>query len=242
MAYRSDCDLEFLEKINSSDLDVLVKILVYDKDGDERVTEELTAQERYKRNSPNHHRYWDLIAAEIQCYGANTFMTIFRGGKGVLYKEILCDVCDKIKVNYNKNAATEFIEMNLLMKILTDSMEKMSPDELREIVEELDLKTTTFTTEQVAAALQIAIRMGGFASYKVALIVANAVAKFLFGRGLSFAANAALARTMAIFAGPIGWVITGLWTAIDIAGPAYRVTIPAIIQVAFLRAKLKYGQ
>ena len=27
---------------------------------------------------------------------------------------------------------------------------------------------------------------------------------------------------------------------IDIAGPAYRVTIPVVIQVAFLRAKLKY--
>lgn len=242
MAYRSDCDLEFLEKINSSDLDVLVKILIYDKDGGERLTEELTMEDRYKRNSPDHHQYWDLIAAEIQCYGANTFMTIFRGGKGVLYKEILCDVCDKIKVNYNKNADTELIEMNLLMKILTDSMEKMSPDELREIVEELNLKTTTFTKEQVTVALQIAIKMGGFASYKIALIVANAVAKFLFGRGLSFAANATLARTMSIFAGPIGWVITGLWTAIDIAGPAYRITIPTIIQVAFLRAKLKYGQ
>lgn len=46
---------------------------------------------------------------------------------------------------------------------------------------------------------------------------------------------------MAIFAGPIGWALTGLWALMDIAGPAYRVTIPVVIQVAFLRAKLKYG-
>ena len=44
--------------------------------------------------------------------------------------------------------------------------------------------------------------------------------------------------TIGAFAGPIGWVITGLWTLADVAGPAYRVTIPAVIQVAFLRQYL----
>lgn len=36
--------------------------------------------------------------------------------------------------------------------------------------------------------------------------------------------------------GPIGWVISGILLAIDIAGAAYRVTIPAVIQVAYLRS------
>ena len=54
--------------------------------------------------------------------------------------------------------------------------------------------------------------------------------------------HAALTRTMAILTGPIGWVITGLLTAIDIAGAAYRVTIPAVIQVAALRQQHLYGK
>lgn len=45
---------------------------------------------------------------------------------------------------------------------------------------------------------------------------------------------------MAILTGPIGWVITGLLTAIDIAGAAYRVTIPAVINIAALRQKQLY--
>jgi uncharacterized protein YaaW (UPF0174 family) len=40
----------------------------------------------------------------------------------------------------------------------------------------------------------------------------------------------------------IGWVITGLWTAIDIAGAAYRITIPAVIHVAALRQKHLHGK
>ncbi|WP_338420424.1 hypothetical protein, partial [Aeromonas veronii] len=38
--------------------------------------------------------------------------------------------------------------------------------------------------------------------------------------------------------GPIGWVISGVWAAVDLAGPAYKVTIPCVIHVAMLRKKL----
>jgi uncharacterized protein YaaW (UPF0174 family) len=183
-----------------------------------------------------------LIAEEIQCFGGNSFANVLRGGKGVLYKEVLTDVCDKMKVNYNKNSLTETIEMNLLMKVLTDSMKDMTPEQLKTIAEELDLHTTNFTSEAVTAALQVAIKMGGFASYKIALIVANAIARAILGKGLMLATNATITRTIGIFAGPIGWAVTGAWTLIDIAGPAHRVTIPVVIQIAFLRAKLKYGQ
>ncbi len=43
-------------------------------------------------------------------------------------------------------------------------------------------------------------------------------------------------------AGPIGWVITGALVSVNLAGPAYRVTVPACILVATLRLKLKAEQ
>ncbi len=47
---------------------------------------------------------------------------------------------------------------------------------------------------------------------------------------------------MGILAGPIGWVITGALVSINLAGPAYRVTVPACVLVAALRLKLKAEQ
>lgn len=44
---------------------------------------------------------------------------------------------------------------------------------------------------------------------------------------------------MGILAGPIGWVITGALVSINLAGPAYRVTVPACVLIAALRLKLK---
>ncbi|WP_317658485.1 DUF3944 domain-containing protein [Pseudomonas sp. KU43P] len=243
MAYREDSDLAFLGRMESSDLNDLVYCLTHDKDGSVRFTEELTVNDRYKAHHPDHHEYWDLIAAEIQCFGANTFATIFRGGKGVEYKEVLTDVCDKLKVNYNKDASVEKIESCLLMKILSDALEKMTPEELRELATATGMKNTSgLTAEAMTGIFQAVFRAGGFSSYKLTLIIVNAVLKQLIGRGLSLAANAALARTMAVLTGPIGWAITGLWTAVDIAGSAYRVTIPAVIQVAALRQKHLYAK
>lgn len=241
MAYRYDEDLEFLKNIDSETLGDLVFCLTHDKDGDARLTEELTTSEEYKAHYPDHNMYWELVAAELQCYGGNTFATMFRGGKGVIYKEVLMDVCDKMKVNYNKSSSTEKIENNLLMKILTDALDKMSSEELKELAQSLGLKNTqSITSEAMLGVFQAVFRAGGFKSYQLTLIIVNGILKALIGRGLSFAGNAALTRTMAILTGPIGWVITGAWTAIDIASPAYRVTIPAVIQISVLRQKYLY--
>ncbi|GAA7471658.1 hypothetical protein ID1076_01660 [Helicobacter pylori] len=49
----------------------------------------------------------------------------------------------------------------------------------------------------------------------------------------------ALKKTLGILAGPIGWVITGALVSINLAGPAYRVTVPSCVLVATLRLKLK---
>nr|PRI95307.1 hypothetical protein BV025_00027 [Haemophilus influenzae] len=216
--------------------------LTHDKDGSKRLTEELTLSDAYKKHYPYHSLYWEEIAAEIQCFGGNTFANMFRGGKGVLYKEVLCDVCDKMKVNYNKNSAVGIIENGLISKVLEDSLEKMSPDEIRRLATELGIKNTQNITKQVLlGSFQTIFRAGGFKSYQLTVIVVNAVLKALIGRGLSFAGNAAATRVFAVLSGPIGWVITGLWTAFDIAGAAYRVTIPAVIQVAALRQKILYA-
>ena len=123
MAYRHDPDLEFLSSLSYKELDDLVYLLTHDKDGERRLTESLTQEDNYKKYYPDHTQYWKEIAAEIQCFGGNTFVNMFRGG-GVSYKEILCDVCDKMKVNYNKDSSTKKIEQNLLLKILEDALEK----------------------------------------------------------------------------------------------------------------------
>ena len=240
MAYREDIDLSFLQHASREDLDVLVKYLTQDEKGNTRTTEELTHSKEYKKHFPNHEIYWELIASELQCYGGNTISTIFRSGQGVLYKEVLTDVCDKMKVKYLKTENIDVIEMHLLEKILADSMENLSFKERQDFVKELGLETTDFSKQAILIALQSTIKIGTLASYEVATIVANSIMKMMLGRGLTMAGSATLTRVLGVMAGPIGWIVTGAWTIVDIAGPAYRITIPSVIHIAFIRAKLRH--
>lgn len=238
MAYRDDEDLKFLGEMTSLDLDELVKCLTIDKDGKPRHTEELTGRDAYKQHQPNHAMYWRDIAAEIQCFGANSMATVLRGGKGVLYREVLTDVCDKVGAKYDAKEVSASIEDKLLLKILGDALGKMSESERAELTKLIGLSNVkTFTPESMTAAFLLIFKAGGFKSFQLTLIIANAISRAIVGRGLAFASNAALSRTVGLLAGPVGWALTGIWTAVDLAGPAYRVTMPTAIQVALLRKK-----
>jgi uncharacterized protein YaaW (UPF0174 family) len=237
-----DKDLIFLRNCDNSDLKVLVDYLTKKKSGKTRWTEELTLTENYKKFHPDQLQLMsEDIGEELKLYGGNTFANILRG-HGVDYRELLIDVCKKLKVNFNKQASIEMIEYNLLQKILLDSLENMTIEELKKLLDEMDIPNQGYGKQAFIAALQMAIKRGGFSAYKIAVIVANAVSRALLGRCLTIATNAALTRWLSIFAGPIGWTVTAVWTAIDIAGPAYRVTIPAVVQVAYMRIKMNNGE
>jgi uncharacterized protein YaaW (UPF0174 family) len=242
MAYRSDKEIEFIGELKSEDLNDLVYCLTKDKDGTPRLTEELTENPKYKQHYPNHNMYWTAIAGEIQCFGANSLATLLRGGEGVPYREVLTDVCDKLKVNYNKEATIESIEDNLLMKIVTDAISKMTDAEIKELAESVGFSKISSSKEFLLGAFQAVFRAGGFKSYQLTVIIVNAVLKALIGRGLSFVATGTMMRAISVMTGPIGWAITGAWTVLDIASPAYRVTVPTVIQIAFLRKKHLYGE
>lgn len=239
MAYLEDKNLEFLQYCSTEDLQVLVDYLTKDKDGELRVSEELTSTEAYKKYYPHSlPMMWKQIAEELQHYGGNTFANGLRG-TGVPYREILTDVAKKQKVNFNSNNSVEQIEQYILQSIMEKAIEEMSEEELKKFLTEIDAGKTVGTKQAMTAGALAALRLGGFATYKMAVIVANAVARSLLGRGLTFAGNATLTRTLGVALGPIGWIVTGLWTLFDIASPAYRVTIPCVIQVAYMRLKLQ---
>lgn len=208
-------------------------------------TNELEIEDSYEAHPDSPSTYVNDLVYEIRTFGGNTFANFFRGD-GVPYAEVATDVASKINAKHKKNASIEEIEWAILTKILEKAIEDMSPNEKAEL-EQL-FRNAGVDGVDLSAGLplglimaQVGIRATGFFAYQTAVIVANAVAKTLLGQGLSIATNAALTRVIGLFAGPIGWIITGIWTALDIAGPAYRVTIPCVCHIAYLRRKNQYS-
>ncbi|WRF62193.1 hypothetical protein FNE49_07910 [Helicobacter pylori] len=116
----------------------------------------------------------------MQRYGGNSFANFFRD-EGVLYKEILCDACDHLKVNYHEKSPTSLIEQNMLSKLLKDSLEKMSDEEIRELCDELGMpnidKTIAENKQVLIASVLTLFKAGGSHSYALAVAVADAMVK-----------------------------------------------------------------
>ncbi|GAA7613548.1 hypothetical protein UBN20_01670 [Helicobacter pylori] len=107
-------------------------------------------------------------------------------GTGVLYREILCEVCNKLKVNYNKKSDTTLIEENMLSSILQKSLEKMSDEEIRELCDELGVKNTNKLGKQALSTAALTLfKAGGSHSYALAIAVADAMVRQTLGHGLS---------------------------------------------------------
>ncbi len=114
--------------------------------------------------------------------GAILLLIFFRN-EGVLYKEILCDACDHLKVNCHEESPTSLIEQNMLAKLLKDSLEQMSKKDLEELCHELDMsnidKMISENKQILIASVLTLFKAGGSHSYALAVSVADAMVKKL---------------------------------------------------------------
>lgn len=243
MTHSIDPDLDNL-LLDSDDDDVLVLIDHITDNGEGRISlssescAQLVLAKTSGRISPQDVA---LISQELRRFGGNSILNLFRRGKGVAYKELLCDVADHLKVKYNKNGDCPQIEMVILLKVLEESIDRMSEQDREELFKSLGANVTG-TGPFMMASLQAAIKASGLAAYKLSAIVAQATSTAILGRGLAFSTATPWMRGVGAFAGPVGWAVTGIWTAFDLASPAYRVTVPCVVQIAYMRQKRYAGK
>lgn len=235
---REDHDLlQLLTQATAEDLSVLVDYITNGGKGrislDNEVMSTLVAAKARKEFTEAER---SLVAHEIQLFGGNTLVNLMRRGKGVLYREILGDVADHLKVMHGKDDGVLSIENGILVSMAARAWERMSKSEKEELVTSLGVKNLGVGAAALTAVIA-AIQSAGLATYRFAALAAEAIATQILGRGITLGAVAVPARGAGAVLGPIGLAITGLWTIADMASPAYRVTVPCVIQLAFMRQK-----
>lgn len=95
-----------LEVCSNDELDPLVEIIT------ESLTNHLNINEKYKAYKPNHKKYHREIGDEIRLFGSDSFASLFRGGIGVSYDEIVIDVCSKLNIPHTNSTIEN--EKNIL--------------------------------------------------------------------------------------------------------------------------------
>jgi len=243
MPYITDPDLEFLQHSEQEELDVLVNYLIKLPNGKKRFNSRLMQYDRVDMHYPNHNKYWNLIAAEVQHFGGHFFAN-FITGNGVPYRSILERVCRKIGIEYVEEKSTEKLEVMLLSKILMDSMKKMKSDELQEFMKELNINPHDYTRNTLSKDIKKIIRREKIKPKIIGVLLASSIAKLAISKTMKFSLLKGLkmgahkffwGKTAAILTGPIGLALTTTWILNDLAKPDYRIMVPIVIQIAFMR-------
>lgn len=162
-----------------------------------------------------------LLVRELQHFGGNTFVNLFRRN-GVSYSEIVDDVASHLKMEVPAAASVEEKEALIIDCVFTSSWKKMSDDERSQILRDMGINGS--------ASMDIPV-------WQRAALVANSLAQTTAGKVLPLIAGLGIGRVLGVLTGPVGLAITGLYTAYDISNPAFRVTLPCVVQIAWIRLK-----
>jgi len=181
----------------------------------------------------------DLVK-EICLDGSNTIASLIRGIEGVPYLEIVHDVANKLAVKYNENQKEDAIEYAIIGKMLQEFLQNASPEQREEvdkILKEVGRKyKDTIWKGMSTGALAILINTVG------KKVIARVVQRIIVGITVRQGAKE-VGKRAAQFAGyavPFLNAVMIAWTMVDIAGPAFRKTVPTVIEIALLR--LEFGK
>lgn len=226
---------ELLHQCTNKELEPLVGFIK-----EASVSENLTSTSAYKRHYPNHKQYTDEIYNEIRLFGGNTFVNLFRR-EGPPYAEIVEDVAKKVGVKEIEGLEVVELEHRLLEELLRKALKNSIGEEKVEL--ESMLKESGLSDKDLSAFISggalftlVSASIYRMVLTRVSAAIANIIAQRLLGYGVISTVTAfSLQRAGALWLGPIGIAITGIWTAIDIGGPAFRVTMPCVMHIAMLR-------
>ena len=232
--YLNDSDLDFLQHCSEEQLANCARLLTHNEKGKTRLSSVLMRNELFKSmegHPEQHRRNWQLIAGELQHFGGDSIANILRG-HGKLYRSILLDVSKRLKLKADKEMSTFEIEQQLLEQFLRNTWKNMDEEHKQEFLHAVDARVNEL--EELLPLLMkdklLAKGVSHLLSSQLTRILRTHAAMSVLGHGLLRGAG---------LGGPVGAALNGVKA---VSGSAYRVTIPAVLQIACLRRMVSATQ
>lgn len=217
----------FLHDVTEKDFEILAEI-IRNKGG-------FNCSLKGKDDYENYYCYVEETINELLKYGSNTL------GPKEKYYDVLKKVCNKLNVSYHTD---EDMGRSLLEKVMNSVFDNWSSEQKKGFIDTVlkdEKDREKFYREGEYFDFRSWFRAGGFTSYILAAIIANSISTSVLGRGLSIAAKVAFTRALTFLSGPLA-LLAAVWTVKEVAGPAYRVIVPAVIYIEALRVMQTAGE
>ncbi len=180
----------------------------------------------------------EALTLELRHAGSNSFATLYRLGEPIPYEEVVDDVVARVKASPPDGATTAEKELAIIEAVLGEALAAMPPEEAKALWKRIEPSGRVPLGQLSAVGAYIGGAVGQQFLYEAAMTAAAYLARMLLGRALGAGVGVALTRVFGTFFGPVGWAVTAAWLAVDLAGPAYRKTVPAVVTIGAIRASL----
>lgn len=195
-------------------------------------------------------------AREIRAAGSNSIATLFRR-EPVAYSEVVYDVACKMKVERRDVDREDYLELErrIFISLIEKHIEGLSPEEKQDFFVQVfrdKLPSDSFNAllkgdVAFTAAMMVAVQVIGRAALPALLarVITWYVSGLTLTRGLTFVSGVLVPQLVgagaSLAAGrAAGLLIPGLnalmagWLVADLAGPAYRKTMPTVFEISTL--------
>lgn len=224
-------DLDILKIMTHDELQVIVDLIL------DKWSERLSKYPNFKED---YTKYAAEIGSELLLFGGNSFVNAVRG-HGVSYEELLTDVCKQMDVDYGFFDKVKDKEILLCAKINDEAMKQMEEIEKQKLKEIEESGLDNFIIGWYTDKYMFQIVKPVLLPYLESVAIAGAVATTATGITLKITAGAIIKKAVGLLSKPFTWAVTGMFTAYNVSGPAYKVTVPAVIYIAAIRQRYING-
>lgn len=188
----------------------------------------------------------ESLIKELRAAGSNDFAILYRKFKKedpyVAYYTVVNDVVSKLKVHVDEPCTVYKMEVAIIKKIVSTMYDQMSPaqrDQLNAEIEEEAQKHGQSYGKLFASGGMLALaKASGFGLYLAASTAVGGITSAL-GVTLPFAFYTGMSSTIALFTGPFGLALLTILGLVMIGGTNYKKTIPSVVMIASIRARLE---
>lgn len=185
----------------------------------------------------------DAALRELRFYGSNTLLRPFRDNP-ISYSEVAYDVADTLKPMFREGDRFREGSLSSCEDYVLEKM-KVSRDDVEKICGAIGRSSENQAIKDVAKKAGAAVAVEG-AGVAVAKVVAQEVAKQVAADASKKVASKAAQKAAEQAAKEVAKqvaqrviasvnIFLAAWTVVSIAGPAMRVTIPAVTYIALIR-------
>lgn len=200
------------------------------------------------------HELSDILAKEICAFGSNSAVNVIRRGEAAQYHAVLNDVAKILCAKSKKKTDVYLLERGVLAALIYKAVNGKSDDELHVELKCDNRKSNALIAKSIHNTskgkrehlvetildlfdIELVEKLVGHAlTEKYILMLCSGIGAVTSGGSAAgIMATAKLAAGVAVRFNPFAAVASGAASAFSLSGPAFRVVIPAVVQIALIR-------